>query len=239
MTAMERDGGGDQRRSADADADCGSPPCLLPETDAASTGLDCSPATQRQNVLRWRKNERARLIAERIGMPASERAERSIRLAAALDGHLPDLAGVTISLYWPLRGEPDLRDWLAKISARGAVCALPLVVEKNAPLAFREWRPGDPLVKGFWNIPVPRDGKEVRPDVLLAPFVGFDRGRFRLGYGGGYFDRTLATFPQKPRVIGVGFARFRIETIYPLPHDIAMSEIMTEEGSFADDVEAV
>jgi 5-formyltetrahydrofolate cyclo-ligase len=169
-----------------------------------------------------------RLIAERLAMSVEERSDRTVSIAEHLNQRLPDLAGVTVSLYWPLRGEPDLRGWLASITARGAICALPLVVEKNAPLVFRTWRPGEPLVRGFWNIPVPAGGVTVHPDVLLAPVVGYDRQNFRLGYGGGYFDRTLATFPQKPRVIGVGFARFAIRTIYPLPHDIAMDEIVTE-----------
>jgi 5-formyltetrahydrofolate cyclo-ligase len=215
---------------ADPAPQTASPACLLSEVDPNYAGLATSPGEERANILRWRKAERARLIAERVAMPVAERSERAVQIAAALDERLPDLDGVTVSLYWPLRGEPDLRAWLASISRRGAICALPLVIEKGAPLVFRTWRPGEPMVRGFWNIPVPEGGDEVRPDILLAPFVGFDRENFRLGYGGGYFDRTLATFARKPRVIGVGFARFAIPTIYPLDHDIAMSEIVTDES---------
>jgi 5,10-methenyltetrahydrofolate synthetase len=211
--------------------DAASPACALGDVDPALAGLDVSPEAERANILRWRKTERERLIAERLAMPAADRAERATRIAAALDRLLPDLDGITISLYWPLRGEPDLREWLASITARGAVCALPLVVEKAAPLVFRTWRPGEPLVRGVWNIPVPEGGAEVRPDILLAPCVGFDRETYRLGYGGGYFDRTLATFGRRPRVIGIAYARFAIRTIHPLPHDIPMSEIVTEEAA--------
>lgn len=207
-----------------------SAPCLLGELDPTAAGLATSPDDQRANILRWRKSERARLLAERMAMPALDRKERADRIAAALDKRLPDLAGVTISLYWPLRGEPDLRDWLTRITARGAICALPVVVEKGAPLVFRTWCPGEPLARGVWNIPIPEGGNTVRPQVLIAPVVGFDREMYRLGYGGGYFDRTLATYSVRPRVIGVGYARFAIPTIYPLAHDIPMSEIVTDDA---------
>ena len=215
-------------QNVEPDPELASPACLMSQIDSDYAGLGASSGDQRANILRWRRAERARLIAERHAMSASDRKHRAARIACVLDERLPDLAGRTVSLYWPLRGEPDLRDWLASIAARSALCALPVVVQKNTPMIFRTWRPGEPLVRGFWDIPVPEGGDEVRPDILLAPFVGFDRDNFRLGYGGGYFDRTLATFPVKPRVIGVGYARFAIRTIYPLPHDIAMTEIVAD-----------
>ncbi|WP_370881966.1 5-formyltetrahydrofolate cyclo-ligase [Labrys wisconsinensis] len=193
--------------------------------DAASTA-----AGERQAILRWRRDERARLIAARLAMASAERAAAAARIAARLDGLLPELAGRTVSLYWPMRGEPDLRSWLAAAVGRGACCALPLVVEKNAPLVFRSWRPGEPLARGVWNIPVPAEGSVVTPDVVLAPLVGFDAAGYRLGYGGGYFDRTLAALPARPLVIGIGYAGAAIATIRPLAHDIPMDVIVTEEA---------
>ena len=80
-----------------------------------------------------------------------------------------------------------------------------------------------------WNIPVPADGDWITPDIALAPVVGFDAARFRLGYGGGYFDRTLAANPSI-RAVGIGLASARIATIFPQPHDIAMTAIVTDEG---------
>jgi 5-formyltetrahydrofolate cyclo-ligase len=103
-------------------------------------------------------------------------------------------------------------------------------VEKNAPLIFRRWRAGEPLARGVWNILVPADGPELAPDVVIAPLVGYDRQGYRLGYGGGFFDRTLAALPKKPRAIGVGYSQAAMTTIYPLAHDVPMDVIVTEEG---------
>ncbi len=221
-------------KASDGDDEIGqyaSPACLMHEVDPAYMGLAAAPGSQeRANIMRWRKGERARLIAARLAIPADQRAGHAKIIAGRLDALLPVLSGRTVSLYWPLRGEPDLRDWLDAILNRGALCALPVVVEKNAPMIFRTWRPGEPVVRGFWNIPVPEQGAIVTPDVVLAPVVGFDEQRFRLGYGGGYFDRTLASLTTKPYVIGVGYAQARMKTIYPLEHDIPMDAIVTERG---------
>jgi 5,10-methenyltetrahydrofolate synthetase len=184
----------------------------------------------RAAIMRWRKDERTRLIALRLAVPAAERQRRASLLAAHLDGLVPDMAGTTVSLYWPIRGEPDLRSWAESIEQRGGRCALPVVVEKAAPLAFRVWHPGGPLVRGAWNIPVPADGADVRPDFILAPVVGFDASGYRLGYGGGFFDRTLAALSPRPGVIAVGYGLAAIPTIHPLAHDIAMDAVVTEDG---------
>ncbi|MGA8380332.1 MAG: 5-formyltetrahydrofolate cyclo-ligase, partial [Stellaceae bacterium] len=96
------------------------------------------------------------------------------------------------------------------------------------PLEYRAWRPGDPLVDGVWNIPVPERRDIVVPQAVLAPLVGFDRDCYRLGYGGGYFDRTLAALAPRPWAIGVGFEASMIETIRPQAHDIPMDLIVTE-----------
>ncbi len=113
---------------------------------------------------------------------------------------------------------------------RGGICALPVVVQRHAPLTFRSWRQGEPLQPGVWNIPVPSSGRSVTPDIVIAPVVGFDSACYRLGYGGGFFDRTLAAFPQRPRIVGVGSRRQAIPTIYPQAHDVPMDLIVTEVG---------
>jgi 5,10-methenyltetrahydrofolate synthetase len=117
------------------------------------------------------------------------------------------------------------------VSRRGAGVALPVVVAKGAPLVFREWRPGARLARGVWNIPFPADGTVVIPDVVIAPLVGYDAACYRLGYGGGFFDRTLASLAPKALAIGVGFPAGAIPTIYPQPHDIPMDCIVTGEGA--------
>jgi 5-formyltetrahydrofolate cyclo-ligase len=101
----------------------------------------------------------------------------------------------------------------------------------KAPLEFRAWQPGVRLESGVWGIPVPADGEVVWPDVLLVPLVGFDRLGYRLGYGGGFYDRTLAAMPRRPTTLGVGFALGAIETIHPQQHDIPMDAVITEQQS--------
>ncbi len=186
----------------------------------------------RAGIMRWRKDERARLIEARLAVPAARRAEMAAAIGAGLDALIGDPAGRLLSFYWPFRGEPDLRGWAASFVARGGRTALPVVVEKAAPLVFREWKQGEPLEKGVWNIPIPASGPAVVPDIAIAPLVGFDRERYRLGYGGGFFDRTLASLRTKPMVIGIGYAASELSTIHPLPHDVAMDAIVTESERF-------
>ena len=186
------------------------------------------PALDASQVKLWRKAERERLIAERLAIAPDLRRENAERIATRLDDLLHPIAGRTVSTYWPLHGEPDLRPWMERIIARGGRCALPVVVVKNAPLIFRAWTPGAKMERGFWNIPVPAHGAEIIPDIVIAPVVGFDPECYRLGYGGGYFDRTLATIKGSCRVIGVGSSQARIATIHPQPHDIPMNAIATD-----------
>lgn len=205
-----------------------SPPCFMHELDPTYLGLPAEMT--RAEVMAWRKSERERLIAERMAVLAAERKPRTEAIAKALDAAIGDPSGRIISVYWPFRAEPDLRPWMASATARGAVCALPIVAEKKAPMIFRAWKEGDRMERGIWNILVPADGPEVIPDIVIAPLVGFDRSCYRLGYGGGYFDRTLEKLNRAPRVIGVGYNHQQIPTIHPQHHDIPMNMIVTEDG---------
>ncbi|MFZ1725837.1 MAG: 5-formyltetrahydrofolate cyclo-ligase, partial [Albidovulum sp.] len=145
-----------------------------------------------------------------------------------LDVLLGSLSGKLVGLYWPFKGEPDLRGWAKRQRSNGARFCLPVVVKKAAPLIFRDWSEDDALERGVWNIPIPpASAAEVIPDVVISPVVGFDAQNYRLGYGGGFYDRTLAglrNLGHKPRVIGVGFELQRIATIFPQPYDIALDE---------------
>jgi 5,10-methenyltetrahydrofolate synthetase len=176
----------------------------------------------------WRKEERARLIAERMATPADARSRAAESMADRLDAEVAEFAGRTIGIYWPFRAEPDLRDWGRRAIGKGARLALPVVVAKGQPLEFRTWAPGEKLVKGVWNIPVPESGEKVLPDLVVAPLVGFDDAGYRLGYGGGFYDRTLAAMPAKPRTIGVGFAFARLPSIFPQWHDVPMDMLVIE-----------
>ena len=175
----------------------------------------------------WRKRERERLIAARLALDPEYRAAQSQAIARELDRRIPSRAGTIVSAYWPIRGEHDLRPWMHSAAARGLRIALPVALALRQPLVFREWRPGAAMTRGLWNIPHPADGAEVVPEVLLAPLVGYDAQGYRLGYGGGFFDRTLAQLAGAPLVLGVGYPFAAIPTIHPQPHDIAMSAIVT------------
>lgn len=181
------------------------------------------------DVMRWRRDERARLIAARMAVPADQRTAHTKKITDALEGSIAPASGRIIAAYWPFRGEPDLRPWLEDMRRLGHRTALPVVVAKNAPLVFRLWRDGEPLERGIWDIPVPASGEPVTPDIVIAPLVGFDRQAYRLGYGGGYFDRTLAKLPQAV-AIGVGYAFAALPTIHPQPFDIPMDRIVTDAG---------
>ncbi|MFO7326561.1 MAG: 5-formyltetrahydrofolate cyclo-ligase [Pseudomonadota bacterium] len=191
-------------------------------------------AGARASLMAWRRAERERLIAERLKLPVEYRQQASQRIADRLDAYCRERGllapGRIVSGYWPLRGEPDLRPWLARLNQEGIITVLPVVVEKGAPLHFRRWTPGCRMEKGFWNIPVPADPEEFIPEVLLGPVVGFDARRYRLGYGGGYFDRTLALLQQQGRrfhVIGIGLDEARLPAFEALPHDIPFNAIVT------------
>ena len=176
----------------------------------------------------WRKETRDRLIAQRVGISAEDRAARSERISQALETALEPYAGGLIGFYWPFRGEYDPRAVLTAMRERSSRLALPVIVERGQPLVFREWSPGSLMVQGTWKIPMPESGEAVFPDLLVVPLVGFDGQGYRLGYGGGFYDRTIAAMPERPRTIGVGYDLGRLETIYPQPHDIRLERIVTE-----------
>lgn len=204
-----------------------SPPCFMHEL-AEDFRPEPVQTSAWPDVARWRKAERKRLLEERLAVNAENRQAMSERIATGLDQIIGKVAGRIVSSYWPFRGEPDLRDWAIRLIGRGGRIALPVVIQKGWPLEFRLWSPGDPLERGVWDILVPSRGPSVLPDVVIAPVVGIDQANYRLGYGGGFFDRTLAAMPRRPFVIGVGYAGSRIPTIYPQPHDIPMNAIVTD-----------
>ncbi len=143
--------------------------------------------------------------------------------------------GTVLSGYWPIKGEPDLRPALADLHRAGVTIALPVVESRAAPLTFRRWTPETGLVRGDWSIPIPPPEAEVlRPDIALAPRIGWDGACFRLGWGGGYFDRTLAVLVT----IGIALGAAHLPTIFPQPHDIPLNLILTEDGVAAEGPES-
>lgn len=179
----------------------------------------------------WRRAERERLLALRTGAPPSERRQWGHAIEAQLITLLGARSCIILGVYWPLQGEFDPRPLIDRLIAQGSTVALPAVVDKKGPLEYRAWRPGEPLVDGVWNIPIPQNRNIVIPQIVLAPLVGFDRDCYRLGYGGGYFDRTLAALAPRPLAIGVGFELSQVSTIYPQPFDVPMDIVVTETGT--------
>ncbi|MFI4889550.1 MAG: 5-formyltetrahydrofolate cyclo-ligase [Steroidobacterales bacterium] len=204
-----------------------SSPCMLHELRPDGS-VPVDPG-QARDVARWRKAERERLISARSLLSPDYRAQQTLAITAAIEPLLTNcpVANPTISVYWPIRAEPDLRPWMHALAERGVRIALPLAIALRQPLSFREWRPRARLARGLWNIPYPADGAVLTPDVVIAPLVGFDAACYRLGYGGGFFDRTLAMLDPKPMAIGIGYSGAALRTIFPQPHDIPMDWIVT------------
>jgi len=140
-------------------------------------------------------------------------------------------AGATVSGFWPMGDEIDVKPLLAQLHGSGHPIGLPVVVKKGQPLVFRQWHPGMALVSGGFGTEVPAPSvAEVEPQVLIVPLLAFDAEGYRLGYGGGFYDRTLAALQSPRTVIGVGFDSQAVAANHPLPHDIKMDRIITESG---------
>ena len=180
-------------------------------------------------VRAWRKRQRAALLEAPLSLSPDHRARCSAGLTERAMALLPALKADIVGVYWPFKGEYDLRPLIQALDERAIALALPVVVRKAEPMEFRAWRPGDRMTLGIWNMPVPAEGRPVLPGALLVPLLGFDRHGYRLGYGGGYYDRTLATLEDRPLLIGVGFEQGQLPSIHPQPHDIPMDLIVTEQ----------
>jgi 5,10-methenyltetrahydrofolate synthetase len=178
----------------------------------------------------WRKTQRAELLAKREAVPVDVRRGWNERVTRFLIDGFGALERCVIGFCWPYRAECDARFFVHHLRQRGATAALPAVVEKKGPLQFREWWPGVTMAPGVFDLPVPQGTRVLLPDALLIPPVGFGPRGYRLGYGGGYFDRTLAAMAPQPIKIAVAFEVSRMSTIYPQPHDVPMDFIVTERG---------
>ncbi|HET8698181.1 MAG TPA: 5-formyltetrahydrofolate cyclo-ligase, partial [Gammaproteobacteria bacterium] len=206
-------------------------------------------------VAEWRKATRTRLLGARYALRRTERRRHAAAVARTLAALGAELDGRRVGFYWPLKGEIDLVPFMRGKLPELAAAALPVIVEKNRPLEFWAWTARTVLCsRGLWNIPAPAERVLVEPEVLLVPLLGFDAAGHRLGYGGGYYDRTLGdrtlgdrtvgdrtpgertlgdstpTGRPRPRLIGVGYEMGRLATIYPQPHDVPMDTIVTEQG---------
>lgn len=204
---------------------------LLPaENDTVSEVQGTSNAERSRD---WRGWVRKELIERRLAAEPQERA----RWSAAINNHLtlawPEPPGRIIAFCWPFKAEHDVRSVIEQWISMGAQAALPVVVAPKTPLIFRRWHAGVKLERGTLGIPFPADTEAVQPDTILLPSNGFDPLGFRLGYGAGYFDRTIAGLRPNVRVIGISYELGRLGSIRPEPHDEPMHYIVTEAGVHA------
>jgi len=187
----------------------------------------------------WRKAERERLVAARVAVPAAQLETWRHRIDSSLERSFPGLAGARLGFCWPIKAEYDARYIAKTLRDRGALTALPVVISRNAPLAFREWHPGIQLATGPMDIPYPANSPEVAVNAVLLPMNGWDKQGYRLGYGAGYFDRTLASLTKRPVVIGVTYELAKMDTIHPQSWDIPADYVVTERGVYRRDPEGL
>jgi 5-formyltetrahydrofolate cyclo-ligase len=172
-------------------------------------------------------------IAARAALPPAEHARLSALLAAHLEREIAARGAGVLAFCWPIRGEFDARALVARHLARGGRAVIPTVVERGAPMVFRAWTPAAAMTVDPFGIPVPAEaaGGDLAPDLVLLPLVAFDAGGYRLGYGGGYFDRTLAAMVPRPLAFGVGFELARSASVRPQAHDVPLDGVITEAGT--------
>jgi len=170
---------------------------------------------------------RHQLIAARRALPDAVKAQADARIAARLANWIATNKVRIIGVYLPMQGEPDLSALYAQWSDAGLTLAMPIALEKNAPLAYAHWQPGHAMSRDVSGTLAPvAQAPRVQADVIIAPCVGFTEDGLRLGYGGGYFDRTLAARPR-PYSIGVAYACTRTSFAADI-YDIALDLIIAE-----------
>lgn len=181
------------------------------------------PLTQRRLL-------RQQGIAAREGLPPDVHARLSAHIETHLGAELQQHPPGIIGFCWPYRAEFDARPLITRLLACGWQACLPVVGETAGPMPFRAWAPKMPMFRDKHGIATPQSGATLHPSLLLLPFNVMDASGYRLGYGAGYFDRTLAALQPRPFVIGVGFAIGVVASVYPQPHDIPVNCRVTETG---------
>ncbi|HSN64117.1 MAG TPA: 5-formyltetrahydrofolate cyclo-ligase [Azonexus sp.] len=178
----------------------------------------------------WRRALRQAMASRRAALAGAEHEALSARIVAHALATLPKPR--VAAFCWPIKHEPDVRPLLASWRSADVRAALPVVVAESEALRFREWSPDSRLEADRYGIPTPSAGEWLTPDLILLPLNGFDGAGYRLGYGGGYFDRTLAALSPRPLAVGVGFEINRVASIRPEAHDQRLDWIITENGAF-------
>ncbi|MBM3643546.1 MAG: 5-formyltetrahydrofolate cyclo-ligase [Alphaproteobacteria bacterium] len=176
------------------------------------------------------------MLAWRAGLEPEERARAAHELVERYRRDRPLGDAAVVSGFWPMRDEIDLRPLMIELANEGRQLALPVVQGRGTALAFRPWRPGDPLERGVFGTLHPATRREpVEPDALLVPLLACDEAGWRLGFGGGYYDRTLQNLRARRAVVAVGVG-FEAQLVPELPHsaeDQRLDWLLTEAGCYA------
>jgi 5-formyltetrahydrofolate cyclo-ligase len=173
--------------------------------------------------------------ARRVAHEAAK-DDAALLLAAQCFPVSPKAGASVVSAFFPYQSEIDTRPLLGRLGGEGWTTCLPIVIAQGESLVFRRWMPGEPTIPGIWKIPRPTEEAEiVEPDVLMVPMLAFDRKGFRLGYGGGFYDRTLGMLRKKKTIvaIGVAYAAQEVASVPHGTHDQPVDFVMTEKGCFA------
>jgi len=200
--------------------------------DQARQPREASAESAPQDLRAWRRQLRETQISQRVALPTTTIQGYRATMDRSLERGFPGLARGVVAFCWPYQNEYDARFLMRRLREAGAVTALPVVVAPRNPLIFREWHPGVALARGVYDIPYPVSSREVLPNTVLLPMVGFDDAGYRLGYGGGFFDRTLAAVVERPRVIGIAYELGHVPTIYPQAWDVPVDFVVTERGIY-------
>ena len=187
-----------------------------------------APATAPSEAALRDAKAAARKLA-RAKRAALANGEAPARLAEAIMAHFTPPPGAIIAGYWPMGEEMDPRPLMLALASRGHALALPVTPPRGQPLTFCAWAPGAALRAGPMGTSEPAEGTALRPDILLVPLLAFDRAGRRLGYGGGYYDRTLATLPGA-KAIGIAYAGQEMPEVPAGRQDFRLPLIATEAG---------
>jgi 5-formyltetrahydrofolate cyclo-ligase len=181
-----------------------------------------------------RRLRAAALECRQAWAPAPERERAARRACERLMAAVPLPESCAVSAFWPLGDEIDTRPLLEALHAQGHAVGLPIVVARGHPLQFRRWRPQDAMVAASFGIMVPPpEAPLVVPEIVVAPLLAFDRAGYRLGYGGGFYDRTLAGLRalRETVAVGYGFAAQEVEAVPRDAYDQRLDWIVTEEAA--------
>ncbi len=201
--------------------------------------MDNKPTTTASDAVPRKALWRQQLVAERLHLP--DRLARAEALQRVLRVWLVDRPDVVIGAYWPIKGEfdplPALFRWQEAGMEADALNArqkrrigLPVINKIDRTLSFYTWYPGGPMEEDAYGIPKPKDTELIQPTLLFVPCVGYGPGGYRLGYGGGFYDRTLAQLQPRPFTVGLGYTHGFLPDLEPEPHDVPLDAILNDNG---------